>query len=839
MHNGRSRLLRLCLVWLLCWGFTHSLQAQPADLRVEARSYIFDPESEIYRYEDARFEWGTIALEGQKVEFLRKENLIVAQGFVRLREGSITLIAEGLEINLDDNSGVFREVFFFDAKTEAYITAREVRRVPEGHFIGYDCTFTTCNPEQPAWEIRGSTVHYYPENYSSAISTSLRVRGVPIFYFPYLAWPTVTRRQTGLLPPEYALQTSSIEKFNLGYRLSLPYFWAIEREQDLTIRTEWVQFRGLGLGLDYQYAFSENLRGEVKFLRYFERDPRDPQTESGQLAPEDVDPNNLRPERYKLILNHNQQLDERSRLIVSGLVYSDSQFQREYEGVRNPEPNYAQSVTGSINYQYDSGSITLSASQEKVFQEIALLNWATDPTRIQRLPALSFQFSEQPFRTVDLTTSAAGSLVRYFREEGYNGTGLVVNPTLRYRRNIFQYFKGVLGLGHSISTYDVWSPSASDPSDQYTFQIWAADVEFNTTLSRIWVSENDLYSRFKHLMTPRVRYDYIEDVPQDSISGVPFGGGIATRRLLELRLDNILLAKRRQYEPSQRFTRRSFLRLQEQEFPETLLLRLQSLQDREFASRSKLQEVLESMFGEELDEENLLQILAVVESGVALLAEDQSEENLRIGESLVLARLNLIQPYDYLRVEKDYQSQGPTPKGDETEPGEPLLPLRIELSLQPGSGLALNFRNRYNHQQQRTVEYSLSVDVNVSQYSKASVAFRENESTYTTPYGQTFEAASSFSFSNTHQASDELSFGFSGTVDLNPASTAFRRRLVSDTVFLSYRPDCWTFNLRLEERVDKTTTSGGQETEYVDRTIFASVILGGVLLPEQTLPRAF
>jgi lipopolysaccharide assembly outer membrane protein LptD (OstA) len=106
------------------------------------------------------------------------------KGLFDCEKGSITLIAEGLEINLDDNSGVFREVFFFDAKTEAYITAREVRRVPEGHFIGYDCTFTTCNPEQPAWEIRGSTVHYYPENYSSAISTSLRVRGVPIFLLP-------------------------------------------------------------------------------------------------------------------------------------------------------------------------------------------------------------------------------------------------------------------------------------------------------------------------------------------------------------------------------------------------------------------------------------------------------------------------------------------------------------------------------------------------------------------------------------------------------------------------------------------------------------------------------
>ncbi|MAH62697.1 MAG: hypothetical protein CMN54_04455, partial [SAR324 cluster bacterium] len=64
MYHGRSRLLRLWLVWLFCWGYTCSLQAQSTDLRVEARSYIFDPETEIYRYEDARFEWGTIALEG-------------------------------------------------------------------------------------------------------------------------------------------------------------------------------------------------------------------------------------------------------------------------------------------------------------------------------------------------------------------------------------------------------------------------------------------------------------------------------------------------------------------------------------------------------------------------------------------------------------------------------------------------------------------------------------------------------------------------------------------------------------------------------------------------------
>lgn len=839
MYQGRACLSRFWWWgWLLCWGLPFTLSAQPSDLRVEARSYIFDPDAEIYRYEDARIEWGTIALEGQKVEYLRKENQIVASGFVRLRDGAITLIAEALEIRPEDGSGIFREVFLYDASTQAYITAREVRRVPEGHFIGFDCTFTTCNPERPAWEIHGSEVTYYPENYSSAFSGTLRVRGVPVFYFPYLAWPTVTRRQSGLLPPEYAIQNSSIAKFNLGYRLSLPYFWAIEDEQDLTVRTEWVQLRGFGLGLDYQYAFRENLRGEVKVLRYFERDPRDPQTESGQLSPDQIDPADLRPDRYKVVLNHNQLLDERSRLILSGLLYSDSQFQREYEGIRNPDPNYAQRFSGSINQQFDSGSVTLSASQEKVYQEIALLNRATDPTRIQRLPALSFQFSQRPFPMLDLTAAASGSLVRYFREEGYNGIGLVLNPSLRYRQDLFKYFKGIVGVGHSLSTYRVWSPSADSPADQYTFRIWTVDLELNTTLSRIWTVENQLFSRFKHLMTPRLRFDYIEDVPQNSVSGVPFGGGIATRRLLEFRLDNILLAKRRVFAPTQRLSGRSILRLQEQQLPEAVLRRLQRLQNREFVNRGQLEQALSSLFGSELSERQVEQILAAAESGVPLRTE-RVEDSSEDGESLVLARLNIIQPYDYLRVNPDYQAQGPQPPGDETEPGEPLLPLRLELSLQPGTGLAVNFKNRYHHQQQRTIEYALSVDVNVGQYSQASVAFRENERTYTTPYGETVEAASSFSFSNTHQASDALSFGFSGTVDLNPTSTAFRRRLVSDSVFLSYRPDCWTFNLRLEERVDKTTTSGGQETEYVDRTLFASIILGGVAFPEQTLPGAF
>jgi hypothetical protein len=51
---------------------------------------------------------------------------------------------------------------------------------------------------------------------------------------------------------------------------------------------------------------------------------------------------------------------------------------------------------------------------------------------------------------------------------------------------------------------------------------------------------------------------------------------------------------------------------------------------------------------------------------------------------------------------------------------------------------------------------------------------------------------------------------------------------------LDYRPDCWNIRLALTENVSKTTTSSGREKEYIDRTLYAYINLGGVEINEQT-----
>ena len=109
----------------------------------------------------------------------------------------------------------------------------------------------------------------------------------------------------------------------------------------------------------------------------------------------------------------------------------------------------------------------------------------------------------------------------------------------------------------------------------------------------------------------------------------------------------------------------------------------------------------------------------------------------------------------------------------------------------------------------------------------------KNDFSYQTPYGKNVGKANTFGFGNSFEASDELAFGFSGNVNLDANSTAFRRRLTSTVFTLDYRPDCWNIRLALTENVGKTTTSSGREKEYIDRTLYAYINLGGVRIKEQ------
>ena len=807
-------------------------------LSIQTQSYLHNPEAGTYLYHNAKVEWEGISVESTEILYHPGKNKLTAKGYVRVTEGEIIAVMDELEINIKDGNGLFINVIFYDASSKAYMTAKEVRRVGKGEYNAKTCTFTTCNPKSPAWQIAGSEVNYYSQNFSSSSSSTLRVGGVPVFYFPYLAWPTVKRRQSGFLPPEYLIVRSSLRKFDLGYRIGIPYFWDIDPEQDLTLTYDWVERRGPGIRLDYQYAWKEGMRGEIKYQQFFERDPRDPENESGSLSSEEIESSELNPQRFKFEFNHNQQLDGQSRLIASALVYSDSQFQKEYELVDSPTPNTAQQLSANINRQFPKGSVTLSATQTRVFSELAILNRKIDLTQIQYLPALSFQFSDTLWRSgkSTLSSSLSGSAVRYYRVQGYNGEGASVTPRLNFQFPLFQHFNASLDLGKKISSYKVRDPDVSGSEDAYGFNILDGKVEINTTLSRTFRTDSGIYSRFKHLIIPRLQYDYIEDVRQTSASGMPFGGTVSTRRLATFSLGNVLLVKRRYFERSIKITSLSLDRMRRKQLDPVLIRKLELILGQEFGSEKLFIEQLSRFTIEKLSAQQVNTILEYAEKGVIPIRNSQASAQTREGKSRNLASLNFVQNYDFLKKDRYFQPVGPAIKGNETESGQPLLPLRSILKFTPGTAFSINLFNRYHHQKRRVVEYSAAVSLGLSAHNKASVNFRNNEDAYQTPYGNDVVAANTFGFGNSFEASDELAFGFSGTVNLDADSYTFRRRLSSSAFTMDYRPDCWNIRLALTENVGKTLSNSGREKEYIDRTLYVYINLGGISIPEQILP---
>ena len=744
------------LVFIPVQGYAQEELDVP-QLSIQAQSYLHNLEEGTYLYHNATVEWEEISVESTEILYHPEKNKLTAKGYVRVTESDMIAVMDELEINIKNGNGIFRNAIYYDPSSKTYMTAKEMRRVGKGKYTAKTCTFTTCNPKSPAWEITGSEVNYYSQNFSSSSVATLKVGGVAVFHLPYLAWPTVKRRQSGFLPPEYLIVRSSQRKFDLGYRFGIPHFWAIDQEQDLTLTYDWVERRGPGFRMDYQYAWKEGMRGGIKYQQFFERDARDPENESGSLSAHEIGPSELHPKRFKFQFNHNQQLDDRSRLIVSALSYSDSQFHREYELVENPNLT-AQQFSANINRQFTKGSVTLSASQNRLFSELAILNRniVSEPIYI---PVISFQFSDVFLRSGETTLSrgVSGSATQWFTNQGSSGEEVSISPELSLVFPFFRHFNGSLGISETFSRTSSRNPNVPG-SKKGEFQIMRGNAQIGTTLSRIFSRESGYYSRIKHLLSTTLHYDYIEDVE---------GSGQSTRRMTTLRLNNTLLAKRRYFERS---------------------------------------------------------------------LSNQIRSQTREGKSWTLASLNFVQHYDNLKEDPYFQSIGEAIKGNETEPGQPLIPLRTSFGFNPGPGFFVNYFNRYHHQKRQVVEYSATVSVGLSTHNKASVNFRKNKLAYQTPFGIDVDVANTFSFSNSFEASDELAFGFSGTVNIDADTYTFRRRLSSSALTLDYRPDCWNIRLALTENVGTTVSNSGREQEYIDRTLYAYINLGGISIPEQIYP---
>jgi LPS-assembly protein len=128
-----------------------------------------------------------------------------------------------------------------------------------------EVSFTTCPIGQEDWKIVASSISLEEGKvWGEARNTRFYVKGVPVFYLPYFAFPVAAERQTGLLFPQLDSSSSTGVTYEQGV------YWNIAPNYDATFTPRIMANRGTQFKTEFRYL-TERHQGQVN-LEYLAND---------------------------------------------------------------------------------------------------------------------------------------------------------------------------------------------------------------------------------------------------------------------------------------------------------------------------------------------------------------------------------------------------------------------------------------------------------------------------------------------------------------------------------------------------------------------------------------
>jgi LPS-assembly protein len=224
---------------------------------------------------------GDRVLKADKVIYNVRQDTIEAVGNIALLEPSGEVVfADKVELQNELKTGAIRDirVLFTD---NSRLAAQSAVRVDENTVIMNNAVYSTCRicetdrNAAPLWQAKSSEVEH--DKLSKTITyrhAVMEFYGVPVLYTPYFSHPDPTvDRLSGLLAPSF--KNSS----DLGYGISVPYYYVISEDKDLTVTPTATTKAGLQVATEYRQAFRKGnieLDGSLTYVE--ERDNNDDKT---------------------------------------------------------------------------------------------------------------------------------------------------------------------------------------------------------------------------------------------------------------------------------------------------------------------------------------------------------------------------------------------------------------------------------------------------------------------------------------------------------------------------------------------------------------------------------
>ncbi|MFT5033381.1 MAG: LPS-assembly protein [Bacteroidia bacterium] len=375
---------------------------------------------------------GQLGVNAGSAQYDRQRQQFLLDGDVIVTLPGMIIHGDSAELSGQDGTGRIENAQFMAFNSGLRASASLLQRQTENTLQLTNTVFTQCPPDSEAWALKAEDIQLdFASGRGIARNTSLRVKGVPVFYTPWLDFPIDDRRSTGFLWP-------SIASSDGGLDISVPYYINLAANYDLTLTPRFLERRG------------EMLESEARYLNRWS----EWKLSSAYLN----DDKQANRDRWLQALTEQGTINEHWSTAIDYAKVSDDDY---FTDLSLASLSVARSTHlnqfARVNYQSDSWRSSLAVQQ---YQTLANLS---DPYR--KLPqwTLAFQpelhnLRPQPLFLADVTdyensnTTAEGGIfitgVRSYAEAGlklpYLGRAGHLIGTAKSRHISYQLDEGVI-----------------------------------------------------------------------------------------------------------------------------------------------------------------------------------------------------------------------------------------------------------------------------------------------------------------------------------------------------------------------------------------------------------
>jgi len=530
-RRGRARAALSLLVSALVWGClgaapgsAQSTAPAAAGVTVgaggEQASVVADQIQQVGGAADLLIAVGNVEItRGQsrlladRVELNRDTGEAIAQGKVVFYDGPDRLVGDRIDYNLKTGTGV---VYHGSVVSAPYyhLSGERLDRIGDGIYDVQRGAFTTCEGDDPPWSFHFGSGTADLDDIVYGRNASFWVKSVPVLpWVPFFAAALRRERQSGFLFPEYGQSSRK------GFFAKIPYYWAINDSQDLTVALDTFSERGVGLEGDYRYVLSRDQQGEVTAFGVDEafRDRA-----------------GLPERRGWGSLRHAWQITPRLSFKVNANVVSDDLVFRDYGNQLVERANQRAETNVFVSQRWDAWSLI---GNVKWYQDLT----TPRPIELQRVPDVQLAGIRQPVPGLPgLLYEANASFVNFIRDVGPDGTRLDLHPRFLMPIPVAGLLTLTPFAGGRLTFYDqrvvgervtrvgalTVQESVDDPRLRRQVEF---GVEAESRISRVYTTDGGgSVAAYQHVIEPRVRVMEIRGVDQKGYPTYDPGASTAT-----------------------------------------------------------------------------------------------------------------------------------------------------------------------------------------------------------------------------------------------------------------------------------------------------------------------